>query len=132
MFSGTPGPAGTGDHVAGVNSPSTDVFPSAAWVLTYDGPLVGNGNSWDGDYGNSIDIIGGVANVSGEYDVIAPDETYYLDKKLDDGKPSTGIVRTYNGVTENIDCVLSTDPQDAEYNLTHDEPACAFRRLRAF
>lgn len=72
--------------------------------------------------------------IGGVFDRFTPQETEHLDRKMDDGKPATGKVRSANPTdpprngghsTQCIDDPLYYDGQ-SEYKLDNPDPACTF------
>lgn len=64
-------------------------------------------------------------------------ELWNIDKKLDDGLPARGTVRTYKSgapawAAGSGDCATTTDPATAEYDLTRDDIVCAVILITQF
>lgn len=107
---GTPGYQAT----AGINIPPTKLMSNAGYFLTiYDL--------------SSVNVAIGLAKETPGIDnlgaVLSPTEIYNIDQKIDDGVPTTGIIRAFhqyvsgNGFVD--DCFTG-----ATYNLTLSGPRC--------
>ncbi|RYE20249.1 MAG: type II secretion system protein [Sphingobacteriaceae bacterium] len=57
-------------------------------------------------------------------EILTPQDALYIDKKLDDGNPETGIIRSANGISISSPCVTSS-----QYNLSTSTPACYLQFL---
>jgi hypothetical protein len=75
--------------------------------------------NWDTTYGNHL--ILGLANGSGAIDTptLTPEASYNVDKKMDDGLPTLGVIRGMPAAG-----CQNTTPSPAEYNFSNDTLAC--------
>ena len=112
-FTGTAGTMGTKDRIVGTNIPASQ-FPGAGWGLTFidlsgsTGLLYSTGNAAP----NHVLWLGG-RSISGttnhQTPLLTSEEAELLDKKIDDGVPSTGKVMAQdNTSTAYSNCHAST------------------------
>lgn len=83
----------------GWNVPASKLS-NAGWTPQYIGSVAINSASglFEGDYGN-LWYYGAVsaANLTGDPSILKPEEAWNIDTKLDDGKPGTGRITTWEG-----------------------------------
>tara|TARA_R110000737_G_scaffold333449_1_gene351122 strand:- start:1533 stop:1823 length:291 start_codon:yes stop_codon:yes gene_type:complete len=85
-----------------------------------------DGRYFSGDYGHTWHYASGQALDEGTS--ITGEEGWSIDKKVDDGRPGTGKVRTYNN-THRPYCADSNDPEEAQYyfgDLEDSRKGCYF------
>lgn len=131
-FSGTQGPLGAEDDVAGDNVPSAKLNNST-WTITSnpDYSTMGVGtqaNHFSAYKGALIFSIGGDSSAGAGSQTVAilkPDEAWNIDKKLDDGRPGTGSVFTQSDNSW-PECVTgnNSNAAAARYRLDNDVIAC--------
>lgn len=129
-YTGVGGPAGVLAIVPGTNSPESKIA-SAGWGLYYYGTRAGNTTYYAGEYGHTF--IFGSAGGTGVNDVaiLRPREAENIDKKIDDGKPAYGNVRTWAN-TYRTGCSGSDTPSVAAYEVTRTDIQCSVLFLNAF
>lgn len=120
-FSGRPEPAGTFEHVAGVNTPMTSI-DGGYFILTWLGSWSSGGVLYfGGNYKNVIlygDIL--LAAISPYRGIIKTSELKGLDDKFDDGKPDTGNIMATKPAVGNPNCTSAAAPYT--YLVTNDLP----------
>jgi prepilin-type N-terminal cleavage/methylation domain-containing protein len=126
-FTGLPGPASVADHIPDVNVPSTAysntgvVFGIAA-ATSYSPPLqVARGGAL---------FIGQEDAANANSSTFAPfltgEDMFIIDTKFDDGEAITGRILAYhNSSTGYTNCVTSSDPAVAKYDLTNTNIICS-------
>ncbi len=112
----------------GTNVP-TSKLTGAGWsVYNYGNPGVASTLTFEGNYGNSFSF--GATNLSTITDgpILKPEEAWNIDTKMDDGKPGTGGVRTYEAYGSSCsDTAASTTVAIAAtsaYLLSNSSLAC--------
>lgn len=112
---------GTYTLKSGINVPASPIQGGLYHVMWMDDPALCSNNfgliSGSGAYGNIIELVTG--STSG---VMTPEDAESIDRKMDDGIPNTGKVRT-PGTTVLPNCTLN--PSGYTYNLTNKTLACA-------
>jgi hypothetical protein len=129
-YNGVAGPLapwGEVDSRPGINTPMPKV-PGAAWNLSFletvPNAYLHYEGFFPGKYGNTMAF--GSSNshgIAADTALLTPAEASSIDRKLDDGKPGTGKLRTFN--TQWLQCATSDDPQSAQYIAMDDSPACS-------
>lgn len=137
-YSGAPG-AGHSDMLnIGVNIPRSK-YGGGGWVVTdmdhnrvspqvWKGP---GGSSFMLDYGH-VFFIGGEHNVMGGTNpVLAPEDAWSIDMKMDDGKPGRGSIIAWPASYGDCNDAGSATNLDADYLLAETSKACAlfFRQV---
>jgi prepilin-type N-terminal cleavage/methylation domain-containing protein len=118
---------GTWAFTAGSNVPRGSVEGSAFSLMWLDNPTLCT-NTWglfaaSGAYGNALIFgIAGSAGTGTSTPVLRADEAEGIDRKMDDGIPSTGKVRSF-GATYNPSCYTGAAPHT--YNLTVTTRTCS-------
>ncbi len=131
------GLAGTGsgqEEVPGSNIAQSKLS-NAGWDIRYSGNFAGDSTSYALDYGNFIRIGATVTGSFAGGPLLAPEEAWNIDTKLDDGKPARGkvIARYYNNL-----CAAADDGShlrtnlNASYKLTDKTAQCSLYFVRAF
>lgn len=129
-FSGVVGPASNTDHVVDWNSPGS-AYPASGWSVYGDDRDYANYVLiFDGRQGNKFELRG--REDESFYGVMSPMDAYTIDKKLDDGLPGTGQVRTYKRGAWQPDCISTNDASTSVYEVSHTEPECALLFLNQF
>tara|TARA_B100001179_G_scaffold200779_1_gene161461 strand:- start:184 stop:984 length:801 start_codon:yes stop_codon:yes gene_type:complete len=105
------------DALAGQNIPATKLSNGGIYIR-YLGSVISNPNSFDGNYGNAL-LIGADDAASGlpASPLFKSEELWNLDKKLDDGQPGYGFVRTYKPANS-PDCAIDAQNYDLGKNTT--------------
>lgn len=117
-YSGVPGPLNTIDTITG-NSPGSRAGSSALWASRYLGNITSSSTVYfEGTYGNTL-ILGNDTSSSangGDNDggLLKAIEMWNIDTKIDDGKPSYGMLVGRLGRT---DCITGTTTATASYAL---------------
>ena len=127
-YTGVPGPGGIYDTVIGTNAPAGPIKGSGWSILSLRDAI--NIGSWynnifrpNGSY-NWLEL-GGDANTGSlmATAIMTPQDAWNIDDKMDDGKPGTGRVTTFNTSTH-ANCATSSTASSADYNLSYTDIAC--------
>lgn len=98
--------------IAGINIPPSKADSDVGYLLTYIAPQDGTTTVFAGEYGNTWRY--GAQNGMDELVSITAAEAWNIDKKMDDGRPGKGSVRSYNN-TARPNCADSDNGDTAEY-----------------
>lgn len=132
------GPSANSNANYGVNAPKSSMA-GTGWTVRVIGPITRLSNlMFEGTYGNTF-FFGG-ATINQPWDppspVISTAEAYSIDKKMDDGMPGYGVVRTIESNTECHDQSAGTAaglPDIAKYNLSNvNDNACQLLFVSGF
>lgn len=124
-YTGVPGPASVWDTVAGSNTPRSKA-DGANWSCLWTGPVTGNPDLYDADYGNNCEVRG-----NGSFAFLKPEEAWNIDTKLDDGRPAYGKLMTYKPTAAFLpNCATTAAFNTAEYRLQETAKACSLIILR--
>ncbi len=95
-------------------------YPNAGWGVDYV-PAFGTGSAWwfAGSYGNVL-IIGAKGAEYPNMPLFTPPDAYNIDAKLDDGKPGSGVIRTWKYALFR-ECPLA---DNSAYALDRTEAKC--------
>lgn len=119
-YTGVQGPAGVYDTVAGLNTPRSKA-DGANWSCLWTGPVSGNPDIYDADYGNNCEV-----RANGSFAFLKPEEAWNIDTKLDDGRPAYGKVMTYKPTVAFLaNCATTTVSSTAEYKLSDTGKQCS-------
>ena len=130
-YTGKTGSAGTGDSTAGENVPQSKLTSTGVEVNSIGVPAP-VGWYFDDNHGNII-VFGKKRVPTTHLDpVLTPEEIWGLDKKMDDGRPGTGTVGTFDQDAFTDDCTTTNDVATAEYDLAEDSTICTLIFKRAF
>lgn len=123
-FTGVSGSSGAGTHAGapGENSP-TGPFENSGFFITSSPTMVGQANYYDQLAGNQVNFGTAVTNDWTWGPVLTPKEQYGLDQKIDDGKPSTGALRSLKS-PRNPNCTTSDVDASADYSLSQSGRNC--------
>lgn len=131
----TGGPTVAGQPVSGrigVNLPPVAMANASMQLLAFSTIAIGSPQLFQMDVTNESLLYGGVradaAGIAGYagIPILTPSEAESLDRKIDDGRPSSGRMYSMKGSTSlNPDCADSTDKDTARYKVTHTSIACA-------
>lgn len=124
-YTGVTGPGGTFHSVIGSNVPRSRLS-NAGWSV--DGwrwmspvpPAPHNGYVFDGIYGNTLFFGSASADWITMNPALRAEEAWNVDTKIDDGRPGTGRMRTFESTT----CSTTTTPSTAEYAFSSNEIIC--------
>lgn len=120
-YTGLTGIAGTFKDVAGENTPFSP-FPTYPWHMTSRvKTAIGHPHLFDGRYNEIVNLT-----TRGSGGPLTPEELWNIDKKLDDGKPATGILTTYKQSSTWAPGCANGDTVNAEYNLQNSAKVCGF------
>jgi hypothetical protein len=103
----------------GVNVPRAKVSGTGYSIQNY-GTQTSNPNYFDGEYGH----VFWIGSDNGTYTAgvsFLPEEAWNIDTKLDDGKPSMGMLKTQQSITN---CWSGTGVADAVYQLSTSSKTC--------
>ena len=106
-------PTSDGSQEPGVNIPASRI-QFAGWMIYGIGHYAGDDNLFPADYGNTLSY--GTLSAG----VLTGSEAYNLDKKLDDGSPTTGTLMQYH--TAAIPNCLLDD--ESAYDLANAVQSC--------
>lgn len=116
--------SGSADHaLAGVNVPAGRLSGSAYHVFTNG--VIGTSDANYFQHAATADLLFVGKTVSNSWPfgaLLTPRQQSQLDVKMDDGKPPTGVMRSFKN-TLNADCA-TTDTSAALYELTNIGTAC--------
>jgi type II secretory pathway pseudopilin PulG len=134
VYSGLSGPNGgdADNHILGVNAPASK-FPNAGWGLD-DGTL-GGANDYDIEYVNRIEFGSPETNSDTDQPALTPEQTWNIDKKIDDGKPAYGkVIARYwdDECAAANDGTHSDSDLNASYKLSDATIQCAITFNKAF
>lgn len=146
-YDGVEGSLGVFDIQPERNVPLSKLSTAVWSVLNQDYSASALNEYYQIDYGNFITI--GIRETSSDpsyngwnfMPAITPEESFYIDQKIDDGRPGTGklVVRYWslpNLTTHDPDrsCTEATNGADFEagYNLTNKNAACQPQFINAF
>jgi len=122
-YNGVTGSVGLVDHDYGVNSPESKLSGAgwgARWANNSSGSTAGQ---WAKDY-TSWMTVGEDDGVWADTPFLNVDETWNIDKKIDDGKPGTGRINAYS-VGTCSDQSSNTAYDVAEYDLANTSGTCS-------
>lgn len=131
-FTGTVSAGGVAEVVPGQNGAGSHIS-GAGWSLLFYLQTADNANQWGDKYGHIMTLGGFSAASFTTNPIIAPGEALAIDLKVDDGKPGTGIVRTWRtGLLPN--CTINDISQaGATYNqLNNSQQSCSLIFLLGF
>ncbi len=94
---------------------TTDTAEPNWWVGSYDGFAFGYKGYCLGDPTKGGCETFGI--------IFKPEEAWNIDTKLDDGRPATGLIRTWKG-NGGADCNTTQDRFTAQYNLLNSKTVC--------
>lgn len=114
----------------GENAPASK-YGNAGWVVFQRGQITGtaHGQAFPGNYGNHLQF-GNVSNYTSS-PAMPPEDAWNVDTKIDDGKPGTGWIRSWNN-TFSPNCADSNDPAVAVYQLDIDSVSCQLMFIGGF
>ncbi len=127
-YTGVTGPTSAYDAVPGSNAMRGRISNTAYLITDYGNYPADTTNYFAGDYNNAI-IFGGASGYSPTNVVLKPEEAWNIDTKMDDGKPGTGMTRTYPASTH-VNCASSDVSASATYVLTHSSASCVLWSLQ--
>ena len=115
----------------GSNVPSTKLGSTHGWFIGQINPQLPNGQLFAGIYGHTLslqtrDSTNGQMIQGGPNSAFTPADQFSIDKKIDDGKPGTGILRGAPHSGNGYYCVKSSnnDATTAEYNAAGEFSGC--------
>lgn len=119
--------------VIGTNVPPSK-YPLGGWsvypfapLVEFGDPSTGSALLFDGVYNNTIAIGGQTITSISDDRIIKPEDAWNIDKKMDDGKPGTGFLRTYRNSANCHNAASLTgaaQTTDAVYNVTFTSGGC--------
>ena len=126
------GDPGVGDAVIGQNIPRSKIGGGyySAWL----GELSGNATYFDGSYGNIIHLGMDSAAAWPSAGIVAPEEAWNIDTKMDDGLPGQGVMQSWKNTSPapwDSSCSTTDDPATAEYALSVSQ-SCSFMFLMPY
>jgi prepilin-type N-terminal cleavage/methylation domain-containing protein len=126
-YEGVEGGSGAAHHIGGFNAPQSKIA-QGVWALKHR-THTGDGNFFDGDYGNTLQLGGQRATNGSPYEpIFTPAEAWGIDKKIDDGIPSRGILWSVHWNDKCSTAVTGTTASnnfDTQYRLDDATLQCA-------
>jgi prepilin-type N-terminal cleavage/methylation domain-containing protein len=122
-YSGVTGPNGTSEGVIGVNVPASRI-QGAGYFIDHQGTVLPGNTVWfPARYDNFLQF--GAYSGSGLIGrILKPEQALFIDSKLDNGLPHTGIViSSPNTRPATPDCTLGANG-GTQYNLAYGIAAC--------
>ena len=113
------------DSTVGFNIPSSRI-PNAGFAIWYVAFAAPTAYFDSGVVGKHLMLFGGERAGNPGVPVLAPEEAWNIDTKMDDGLPGQGRVINYRSdfaVTPN--CTTTTNPATATYNLGNSTKLCS-------
>lgn len=124
-YTGISGPTEMMHVVPGTNAPLSKIGVNAAFSTRYN--VNGNASTlqFNGAPGGNKMYLGTISgtNTDGDSVVMKAEDAWNIDTKMDDGKPGTGYITTYNN-TNRPQCANSDTRASAEYMVTGTSIAC--------
>lgn len=127
-YTGASASGGSLDHEPGTNAPANSIGGGCMFWIDYRNDthtfstLRGRQAFWCGNDGG--------LNNSLSAPTLTPSEAYLLDKKIDDGKPSTGkVFGVPDGSIYTADCTTTNNVVTSEYDMTQTDKECPFIML---
>ena len=121
QYTGVTGGGGAAHHVPGTNSPRSKLSPGS-WAIGYIGVHAGNATTFAHNYGH-MGYYGAPTTTSAPTTaLLAPEDVWNIDMKMDDGMPGAGNLIVYPWTT----CSLAASQTDyaAAYKLTSTTKDC--------
>ena len=123
-LNGSPGSAGTSDHVVGTNAPESKLKGSGFGV-NYIGVKSGDTYFFDDNFGHVLMYGGYYSNNFPVSEVLTGGEAYSLDTKIDDGLPAAGTIQTWKRTGYNANCATTSVSSTAAYTSSTAGNSCA-------
>ena len=126
-YSGVQGPNATGHVVPGINSPNGKIS-SSGFAMTHLGNRSGHASFFDDFYDHQFFFGTTLSTDMWEplRPVVSPEEAWNIDKKIDDGIPGIGIVRSHKSTSNTApNCTSTAVANTSEYQLTDSSILCA-------
>ena len=125
IYTGVAGPGSDRHHKVGINCPRSTAIPGIGYAVFFVATGTFSG-SWYSLTNKTILQIGGEDTILNAVEPFLPvftaQEAYSIDKKMDDGLPGTGLVRTQQSNTPA--CATSLNPTTATYDTSSDLVNC--------
>lgn len=120
-YTGLPGSIGYADAVANENAPAAPIS-GHVWAVSYS-DAVATADTFSYVFGNHF--VFGMEGSDGWPSAASftPQESYQLDKKIDDGKPAKGRLRAFKWA--NCTEATARTELDTDYDLSNTEKVCA-------
>ncbi len=117
---------GGADYTPGINAPSSSLQSGAGFQLISMGQTTGNACYFD--IPQSLNAIA-LGRNNGNY--IKPSMFAEIDRKLDDGKPGTGLAQSLkSSCAWQPGCTTTTDAATSRYAITTNAASCAMLMVR--
>lgn len=134
-YNGIAGAGGADNARPGVNTPVGKLTGSTyAWMSWGDMPG-GDASFFPGNYDNVL-VFGAFDSVSWpNKPALTPSEAYEIDKKIDDGRPGVGVVRTRAKTWMDAStgtCVTDDTETAAQYSVSSAKAGCFLYFMRDF
>ena len=124
-YTGVASSGGTIDTTPGVNVPASKMS-GGGFSLVFTGLVAASANEYDGDYGHTLIFGRDNGTIGTQGTILSTEEAWSLDKKIDDGRPAHGVVRSFKtGGAYAPTCASSTDPAAAKYNFSDEDISCS-------
>lgn len=122
-YNGSPGSAGTEDHVIGINCPAGRLS-GAGFGISYLGIQNGTMYWFDGSWSHQIVVGGYQSNNWPSAAIMTALEASNLDVKFDDGSPASGYISTIKPAGLPL-CATTSVSSTAQYNVSQAGNNCA-------
>ncbi len=131
-FTGLNGTSNVAYHsIIGTNVPGSKAISKAGYTFFYvSSPQSGNANYWNGNYGNFLWFGKETTDITAN-PVLKPVDAFNIDKKIDDGIPGIGKVRSMHPYIGSCATGASSiaAPSSSAYYIANDSIACPFAFL---
>ncbi len=129
-FNGLSGAGGASHAVIGTNVPVSKVSSSAGYAFGYLSTQSGSASYYDGSYGNLIYFGAATSTSTLSSPSVKPTQAYEIDKKIDDGIPGIGKVKTWlNSAANGWYCSTVgssvASPSTSAYDLANNKTECS-------
>ena len=137
-YTGVPGPASQTHAIPGVNVPKGALNNSGYHIDSWGLHTAGDTDSYPGDYDNTLCYGGTKSDNWPHAPLLTPGELSEMDKKADDGRPGTGVIRTkpnsstWSTLNGDPICTSSYDPATATYRVASTNPGCIILFMNMF
>lgn len=130
-YTGISGAGSTVDAIIGTNVPKTKISNGGFSIQMQAPVAAGNTQYYPGAYGNMLQA--GTKNPGARtgFPLLRPEETWNIDTKIDDGRPSSGFIRVDkpSAPSPNSPNCADSDADVANYRLSNTGIACRILML---
>ncbi len=125
-YSGLAGADSNWDAVLNTNAPASKAISKAGYTFVFWYAQSGNSTYWNGNYGNQIHFGKDGDGGAFDYAALKPADSFSIDKKVDDGIPGIGKVRSKFpdiGTCSTSGSAYNA-PASSAYYISNDSIAC--------